>query len=73
MLGPHGPPGIGYSGPPGLQGPSGQPGTDGPAGPQGAPGAKGFCEPVKCYQVAEQAARNVIPQPATNYKGPRNR
>ena len=65
--------GVGYVGPPGPQGSSGQPGANGPAGQPGPPGSKGTCDVTECYQVAERAARNMIPQPASNYKGPGNR
>ena len=70
VLGSQGPSGVGYPGPPGPIGPSGPPGFSGPIGPPGEPGSKGVCDTSECYHIAEMAAVAMIPQPASNYKGP---
>lgn len=69
-IGEQGPPGYGYSGPPGVDGKDGRPGNIGAAGPPGPVGSKGFCDTTECYAVAQYAALNSIPQPAINNKGP---
>uniref|UniRef100_H2Y642 VWFA domain-containing protein n=1 Tax=Ciona savignyi TaxID=51511 RepID=H2Y642_CIOSA len=58
-----GPPGVGRAGVPGAPGTQGPAGTPGPAGPEGQRGAKGVCDVTQCYQTAERAAMNMIPQP----------
>jgi len=70
LSGEQGPPGVGLIGPPGSPGQNGKPGTTGPAGASGPPGAKGTCELAQCYEAARRAAVAMIPQPATNVKGP---
>ena len=71
LSGPPGPPGRGYTGPPGADGRPGERGEPGIQGPTGRPGVDGLCNTMECYAVAQQAAMNSIPQPASNYKGPR--
>lgn len=73
IIGLPGPPGRGYAGPPGTDGRPGERGEPGIQGETGPPGANGLCNTMECYSVAQQAALNSIPQPASNYKGPPNK
>ena len=70
FTGPAGPPGPSRIGLPGPPGSAGKPGASGIAGPPGSTGRSGGCDVGQCYAAAERAALNMIPQPASNYKGP---